>query len=73
MTFILDLVGAVAKDLGPSASLLLTQQAKAIGKTPATLGKEDLDMLAVNVHAVVAKSLGAPIADRVKANMLSLK
>jgi hypothetical protein len=69
----LDLVNAVAKDLGPSAALVLNHQAKALGKTPATLTREDLDKLAAGVYNSVSKTLGPAIAENVKNSILALK
>lgn len=69
----LDLVNAVAKELGPSAPLVLTQQVKLLGKTSATLTPEDLDKLADGVYDSVSKTLGPAVAAKVKINILALK
>lgn len=74
MPFALDLINAVAKDLGPSASLLLTEQARDnLGKSAAALTVEDIDQLATCMYKAVYKTLGPAVADRVKNNILALK
>ena len=74
MVFSLDLVNAVAKDLGPSASLVISKTAKAnLGKTSAQLTAEDVDKLAAALFAEVSKTLGPAVAQSVKNNVLALK
>jgi shikimate kinase len=74
MVFNLDLVNAVAKDLGPAASLVLSKTAKVnLGKTTAQLTVADVDKIAEALFAEVSKTLGPAIAQNVKNNVLALK
>lgn len=74
MVFSLDLVNAVAKDLGPSAALVISKTAKAnLGKTSAQLTIEDVDKIAEVLFAEVSKTLGPAVAQNVKNNVLALK
>jgi hypothetical protein len=74
MTMEQEILAVMAQDLGPAAKVFLYRTCRQqLGKEPSALEKEDVPQLASAIYAGLERSLGIPVAEKVKANLLTLK
>ena len=68
-----DITTTLAKNIGPSAPIFLTQVCLKMKKAPSELTKSDLDTLIELVYEGVKKTLGNETSQKLKDNLKSLK
>jgi hypothetical protein len=74
MSFEQEVLAVLAQDLGPAAKVFLLRTCRnQLHKEPAQLDKMDIPFLANAICLALQTSLGIPLAEKVKANLLTLK
>ncbi|XHH09301.1 MAG: hypothetical protein ACFCUE_01370 [Candidatus Bathyarchaeia archaeon] len=74
MTMEQEILAVMAQDLGPAAKVFLYRTCRQqLGKEPSALEKTDIPQLAVVICSGLERSLGIPLAEKVKANLLTIK
>jgi hypothetical protein len=74
MTLEQDCLGILAKQMGPAARIFLKRQCQRhLNKEPTELKKSDLDELAKWCYNATQQTIGTPIAENIRKNILELK
>jgi hypothetical protein len=74
MSFDEKVLAVLAQDLGPAAKVFLVRTCRnQLRKEPAQLDKADIPMLANAICLALQTSLGIPLAEKVKNNLMALK
>ncbi len=73
MTLEQEILAVMAEDLGPAAKAFLYRICRQqLRKEPSALEKTDIPQLASAIYLGLEKSLGIPLAEKVKANLMRL-
>ena len=74
MSFEQQVLAVLAQDLGPAAKVFLIRTSRnQLHKEPAQLDRTDIPVLANAICLALQNSLGIPLAEKVKANLMTLK
>jgi hypothetical protein len=69
-----EVLATLAQDLGPAAKVFLLRTCRnQLRKEPAQLDKMDIPSLANAICLALQNSLGVPLAEKVKTNLMKLK
>jgi len=68
------ILAVLAQDLGPAAKVFLYRTCRQqLRKEPSALDNEDIPQLASACYAGLGRTLGVPVAEKVKNSLLTLK
>jgi hypothetical protein len=74
MTLEQQILAVLAQDLGPAAKVFFYRTCRQqLRKEPSALDNEDIPQLASACYAGLERSLGVPVAEKVKNGLLTLK
>jgi hypothetical protein len=74
MTLEQEILAVMAQDLGPAAKVFLYRISRQqLRKEPSALEKSDIPQFAAACYNGLKQSLGIPVAEKVQANLLTLK